>query len=132
MRKLVTVLLFTCCMPSLYSQAVLTFCTYVEQGGHCIFDNKKFITSPDSASGRIFMEVKSTDALGAKLTYKIFSVGKNSEEKLVQSLDQNLQADWMMAWEPYVFPTNTKYSVKVYNEANIVICSKSFELVGGN
>ena len=118
-------------MPLLYSQVSLTFCTYVDQYGYCAFNNNKFITSPDSTTGRIFMRVKSETALGPKLTYKVYSIDKDKKEKLFREYDQTLQPEWLMAWEPYNFPTGAKYNVKIYNAANIVICSQSFELIKG-
>ena len=131
MKKIITLLSLTFCISAIYSQTTLSFCTYVEQNGYCAFDNNKFITSPDSTTGKIFMKVKSSFALGSKLTYKIYKVGKNAEEKFSESLDQSIQPDWLMAWDPYTFTTNTKYSIKVFNDADKMICSKSFELVAG-
>ena len=130
-KKTLTIAVLIFFISVSYSQTTLNFCTRVEENGYCVFDNNKFITTPDSLTGRIYMEVKSAAALGSKLTYKIFTVGKNAEEKLIQSLDQTIQPDWFMAWNPYIFPTNTKYNVKIFNEADKMICSKSFELVAG-
>lgn len=115
-----------------YSQTTLSFCTHIGDNGYCAFDNNKFITTPDSTTGRIFMKINSTVTLGTKLTYKIYTVGKNLEEKFSKSVDQSIQADWLMAWEPYVFATGAKYNVKIFNDADKMICSKSFELIAGS
>ena len=126
----ITALLFF--IATAYSQTTLSFCTHVQDNGYCAFDNNKFITTPDSATGRIFMKINSTLSLGTKLTYKIYTVGKNAEEKFSKSVDQTIQPDWMMAWEPYVFATGAKYNVKIFNDADKMICSKSFELIAGS
>lgn len=132
MKKPLTIIALLFFITSAYSQTTLSFCTHVQDNGYCTFDNNKFITTPDSTTGRIFMKINSSIALGTKLIYKIYKVDKNAEEKFSQLLDQNIQADWFMAWEPFNFATNTKYNIKVFNDANNMICSKSFELIAGS
>jgi hypothetical protein len=132
MKKPLTIIALLFFIASAYSQTTLSFCTHVQDNGYCAFDNNKFITTPDSTTGRIFMKINSTITLGTKLTYKIYKVDKNGEEKFSQLVDQSIQPDWMMAWEPYTFATNAKYTIKVFNDADKMICSKSFELIAGS
>lgn len=118
-------------VPALYSQANLSFCTYVDNEGYCAFNNNKFITTPDSTNGRIFMKIYSQVPMGTKLTYKIFALAKDGSEKLTHSFDQAIKEDWLMVWQPYLFATDAKYRVEVLNGLDKMICSKSFELVAG-
>lgn len=131
MKKIITLLVFTVVVVVVYSQTTLSFCTYVDQQGYCAFNNNKFITTPDSTWGRIFMRVQSTESLGTKLTYKLFTVSATGETMLT-ALDQTIMPDWLMAWQPYNFATNTKYSVQIFNDQNKMICDKKFELVAGS
>jgi len=77
------------------------------------------------------MRVQSTESLGTKLTYKLFTVSATGETMLT-ALDQTIMPDWLMAWQPYNFATNTKYSVQIFNDQNKMICDKKFELVAGS
>ncbi|HRG88552.1 MAG TPA: hypothetical protein PLW44_05990 [Chitinophagales bacterium] len=131
MKKIITLLVLTFVVSAIYSQTTLSFCTYVDQQGYCAFNNNKFITTPDSTWGRIFMRVQSTESLGTKLTYKLFTVSATGETMLT-ALDQTIMPDWLMAWQPYNFATNTKYSVQIFNDQNKMICDKKFELVAGS
>ncbi len=121
-------LLFTVCV---YSQTTLSLCAYVSNDGYCAFNNNKFITTPDSATGRVFMKVNSEVSLGTKLTYKIFALNSKGEETLSESFSQDIKPDWLFAWMPYPFPTNAKYNIKVFNDVDKLLCSKAFELVAG-
>lgn len=131
MKKIITLLVFTVVVVVVYSQTTLSFCTYVDQQGYCAFNNNKFITTPDSTWGRIFMRVQSSESLGTKLTYKLFTVSPTGES-ILTALDQTIMPDWLMAWQPYNFATNTKYNVQIFNDQNKMICDKKFELVAGN
>jgi hypothetical protein len=124
---LVVILFFA---TAAYSQATLNLCTYVSNDGYCAFDNNKFITTPDTATGKIFMKISSSQPLGVKLIYKIFNVTATGEE-FDTTFEQSLGADWLYAWMPYNFLTNRKYNIKIYNNSNDLICSKTFELVAG-
>ena len=115
-----------------YGQTSLVFCTSVEKDGYCYFNNNKFIAQQDSATSKIFMQIKSTppSTIGAtKVTYKIYTVNAKGEEAMVTSIDQNVAPDWMFVWMPYSFDAGSKYDVKIYNELNQLVCSKSLELL---
>ena len=131
MKRILALMVLTLIVSAVYSQTTLSFCTYVDQQGYCAFNNNKFITTPDSTWGRIFMRVQSTESLGSKLTYKLFTVTATGETMLT-TLDQTIMPDWLMAWQPYNFATNTKYSVQIFNDQNKMICDKKFELVAGS
>ncbi len=131
MKRILALMVLTLIVSAVYSQTTLSFCTYVDQQGYCAFNNNKFITTPDSTWGRIFMRVQSTESLGSKLTYKLFTVSATGETMLT-TLDQTIMPDWLMAWQPYNFATNTKYSVQIFNDQNKMICDKKFELVAGS
>lgn len=131
MKKLISLFVLALTAGALYSQATISFCTYVDMQGYCAFNNNKFITTPDSTNGRIFIKINSNEPLGSKLVYKIFSVDKAGEEKQTNSFEQAINADWYSAWQPYVFATNASYKVQVFNDADKMISSKTFELIAG-
>ena len=131
MKKIIIAVMIMVFATSVFSQTTISFCTYIDADGYCAFNNNKFITTPDSTTGKIFMKVGGTSGLGTKLVYKIFTVDKKGIEKLTMSLDQSIKQDWFFAWMPYIFPTNIKYKVQVFNDADKMICSKSFELIAG-
>lgn len=131
MKKILIAFACMFSISALYSQATLNFCTYVDNEGYCAFNNNKFITTPDSANGRIFMKIYSAVPMGAKVTYKIFAVDKTGSEKLSYAFDQPIKEDWLSVWQPYVFATDAKYRVEVLNGEDKIICSKAFELVAG-
>jgi hypothetical protein len=113
-----------------YSQTLLSFCTYVSSDTHeCIFDNNKFITSPDSTHARIYMMLRSAQVFGtAKLNYKIYGIDRFGAEVLVNTVTQEVKADWMNSWQPSYFTSPGKYIVKVYTEEGVLIVSKGLEL----
>jgi hypothetical protein len=112
-----------------HSQSLLSFCTFVNNPTQeCIFDNTKFITTPDSTHGRIFMMLKSSQAFGtAKLTFKVFGIDRFGNEVLVNTIVQDVQPEWLSAWQPGVFTSPGKYMVKVYKEDGTLINSRGFE-----
>lgn len=115
-----------------FGQVSLDFCASVESTGACNFNNVKFITSPDSTKGKVFMEVKSTgvEPIGAAMVlFKIYKVSKTGEEKFETMLQQNIKPDWLYAWMPYTFDSPGKFNVKIYNESDKLLCSKTFELI---
>jgi hypothetical protein len=143
MKKAIWLFLVWVCFSKSYGQTVVTapenstvmlnFCTSVESvSGYCNFLNTKFITSPDSTKGRIFMEVKSkvSGPINAtNLIFKIYRQDKAGAEKFETMLQQSIKPDWLYAWMPYDFDSPGKFNVKVYNESDQLICSKSFELI---
>jgi hypothetical protein len=131
MKTTIALVILMICCGSAYSQPSLSFCVWVQPHGECTFNNTKFITSPDSTSGRIFMEVKSTGSpIGAaSVIFKIYSIGRNGEEKFDTLLEQKIQPNWFTAWMPYNFRSPGHYTVKVYNESDQMICTNKFELI---
>ncbi len=77
------------------------------------------------------MQETNTASLGSKLTYKIYTVTTKDGEQFNQSIDQAIQPDCFFVWQPHVFVTNSRYKVEVFNDANKLLCSKSFELIAG-
>ncbi len=132
MKKLIvlTIILFYSNVI-LYSQTTLRFCIAIApENGYCVLNNTKFITSPDSTSERIYMQILNSRGLSSsKVTYKIFSVGKGGEETYSHSLVQEIQKSWDSSWQPEMFDSPGTYLIKVYNDADLLICSKSFELI---
>lgn len=74
------------------------------------------------------MRVKSdNNTLGvSKITFKVYSIEKNGTEKLNVEFPLTVQPEWMYAWQPCLFPTG-KYIVKVFNDADKLMCSQSLE-----
>ncbi len=131
MKKMIGLCLTLFLFTGLYSQVTLNFCASVESNGYCNLTNTKFIASPDSTHGRIFMEVHGIDRpIGASnILFKIYRVGKDGSEKFETMLQQTIQPDWYFAWMPFNFESPAKYNVKIYNEKDEVIVAKSFELI---
>jgi len=116
-------------LTNLFGQTTLSFCASVEPNGYCIFNNVKFISTPDSNTTRIYMEVRNPDGISStKITYKIYIIDKDGKETLAHSLEQEIQKDWAVSWQPEIFPSPGKFSVKVFNDAGQQICGKAFEL----
>ncbi|MFN8323159.1 MAG: hypothetical protein U0T74_10925 [Chitinophagales bacterium] len=113
-----------------YSQTTLSFCAGIDNE-RCAFNNTKFISVPDSSTAKIFMMVSGNNdqtlATG-KLIYKLYSVNKKGEETYINTLEQSIQPEWIYAWQPAFFNTPGKYTVTVYNDANRILNTKSFEL----
>lgn len=131
MKKIIWLCLLMMAFDSAFSQVTLDFCASVEPNGYCNFNNLKFITQPDSTTGRIFMEVKSTaKPIGATdVIFKIYKVDKTGHEKFQNMTHQVIKPDWFFAWMPYMFESPGKFDVKVYNESDELICTNMFELI---
>lgn len=131
MKKIVAITILMGCLSGMYAQTQLYFCTAVDpQSGFCVFNNTKFITSPDSNSARIFIKVNNADGFASDtLIFKIFSVDKDGEETFSHALTQKIEKDWDMSWQNEKFNSPGTYLVKVYNDTGLLICSKSFELL---
>ena len=114
------------------SQTSLSFCTFVNnQNSECIFDNTKFITTPDSTHATLFLMLRSNSVFGTDLiTYKIYSLDHSGKEIFLRSVTQTVQGDWMNAWQPSSFVSPGKYFIKVYSDAAglNMITSRGFEL----
>ncbi len=112
-----------------HSQINLGFCTFVNsQTQECVFENTKFITTPDSTHAKLFMMLRSADVFGTtKLIYKLFTIDRFGNEIYLNSVIQDVQADWMTSWQPAIFNSPGKYIVKVYKDADQMMISKGFE-----
>lgn len=129
MKTLALLLSLTFISLFLSAQTTLSFCTSVEGDGYCAFNNTKFITSSDSATGRLYMLLRNSNGIGqTHVTYKIFSVDKEGVETYQNAIEQNMEAQWLYAWQIGFFKTPGKFKVKVMSDDNKTICSKSFEL----
>ena len=76
------------------------------------------------------MRVNAAHSFGptSKITFKIYSIGKNGEEKYENMMTQNVQAAWIYSWLPYTFKATGKYSVKIYNDKDQLMCTKALEI----
>ena len=131
MKKIIALLVLTLSISSIYCQTTLRFCAAVSpDNGYCVFNNTKFISPPDSTSERIYMHIKNPKGLSSsKVTFKIFSVGKKGEETFSHSMVQNIKPHWDSSWQNGMFNSPGTYLIKVYNDVDLLICSKSFELI---
>jgi hypothetical protein len=131
MKIIIGALLMICCIATSYSQSMLSFCTAVDpQSGYCVFDNTKFISSPDSTVARIYIKISNPKGFDSDtITFKIFSVGKEGEETFSHSLIQKIETGWDMCWQNEKFNSPGTYLIKVYNKEGLLICSRSFELI---
>jgi hypothetical protein len=116
-----------------YSQSTLSFCASVDQTGYCIFNNNKFFLTADTAGTKIFMELKTANGFVGipKVTFKIYSIQKGGVEKYECMTDQNVQDTWIFAWTPHMFQTAGKYNVKVFNDKDELMISRTLELFDG-
>lgn len=131
MKQIIAFIFSMVCVTGIYSQTLLSFCTAVDpQSGYCVFDNMKFITSPDSTSARIYMKISNASGFASdSVMFRIFSVGKDGEETYSHSIVQKIEKDWDMCWQNEKFNSPGTYLIKVYNDTGLLICSKSFELI---
>jgi hypothetical protein len=94
----------------------------------CVFDNTKFITSPDSTHAKLFMLLRGNEAFGTNMmTYKVYAIDRFGKEVFVFDVNQNVEEAWMNSWQPAYFTTPGKYVVKVYKDPAHMIASKGFE-----
>lgn len=127
MKKYTLVLALFILAVKSQAQTTLSFCTTV-QDNNCIFNNTKFITSPDSVTAKIYMFIKNDRGFGTtKVSYELFSLDKEGTEKRVNSIEQKVEESWIYAWQPSLLNSPGKYRVKVYNANQELICNKSFE-----
>jgi hypothetical protein len=119
--------LFLCLLA--HSQMSLSFCTFVNaQDRECVFDNVKFITSPDSTHARLYIMVKSSEVFGVeKLLYKIYAIDRFGNEVFLNTIQQDVHADWQSSWQPAIFNSPGKYMVKVYKDDEHMLAGKGFE-----
>lgn len=122
-------MLVLCIALTAHSQTLLSFCTFVNsQTQECVFDNTKFITTPDSTHARIFMMLRSAQTFGvSKLIFKIYAIDRFNKEILINTIEQEVQSEWMNAWQPAVFVSPGKYMVKVYRDDTNIITTRGFE-----
>jgi len=66
-----------------------------------------------------------------KITFKFYSVAKNGDEKYLNMFEQEVQADWMLAWIPRIFDAPGKYNVKVFDDKGEMMCDRSLEFFNG-
>ncbi len=93
-----------------------------------MFENTKFITTPDSTKARLFMLMRSTQPYGTtKLTYKVFGIDRFDKEVFLFDVTQDVQADWLNSWQPIIFTTPGKYMIKVYKDDNQIMTTRGFE-----
>ncbi len=113
-----------------HSQTSLSFCTFVNnQTQECVFENNKFITTPDSTHARLFMMIRSQVPFDTtRLTFKIYSIDRFGKEVYLNSVLEDIQQDWRTVWQPALFVTPGKYMVKVYCDEQQIITSGGFEL----
>ena len=129
MKRIALVIAFLFSLNAIYGQTTLAFCGGVDAQGTCIYNNSKFFFAQDSANQRIYMEVKDVNTFAGtnKITFKFYSIAKNGDEKYLSMTDQEVKDNWMFAWLPHVFDAAGKYNVKVYNDKDLMICSKTLE-----
>jgi hypothetical protein len=113
-----------------HSQTTLSFCTFVNnQTQECVFENTKFITTPDSTHARLFMMIRGSDVFDTtRLTFKIYSIDRFGKEVSFSTVLEDVQLDWRTAWQPALLITPGKYVVKVYRDDQHMITSRGFEL----
>ena len=113
-----------------HSQSELSFCTFVSnQTQECVFENTKFITTPDSTHARLFMILRSNETFDTtRLTFQIFSIDRFGNEVFFSTVPEDVQATWRTAWQPTLFTTPGKYIVKVYGCDNNMITTRRLEL----
>ena len=131
MKRLIASSILFLCISHAHSQFKLDFCASVDKNGYCLFNNNRFILSPDSTTQRIWLEVINPDGFKglSKIKFKIYSFEKSGEEKYDNTVEQPVQPEWVSAWVPYLFKSAGKYEVKIYNDLDELMCSKSMEVL---
>lgn len=128
MKIFVISLLLTLAAMLVRGQTTLSFCAAMRDE-NCVFNNTKFITSPDSTFAEILMLVRNAEGLGSStFNYKMFAVDDKGVESLVGSVEQKCEPSWIYAWQSKRFKTPGRYKVRVYDSTEKQVCSKSFEL----
>jgi hypothetical protein len=128
MKYLLPIVLASLFSSNVFGQTTLSFCAAMRDE-NCIFNNTKFISSPDSSTTEITMLVRNSSGLSTlTLNYKLFVLNGKGEEILLKTIPQTSQAEWIYAWQSNNFKSPGKYKVRVYNDKDEQVCSKSFEL----
>lgn len=115
---------------SAHSQALLSFCTFVNNTSQeCVFENTKFITTPDSTHGRLFMLLRSAQPYGtSKLSFKVYGIDRFGAELYLRTVTQDVEPNWQNSWQPSVFTSPGKYMIKVYKgDSDTLITTRGFE-----
>lgn len=130
MKKTILVLSLVLFFSNSYCQTTLSFCASINENGYCFLNNNQFISSPDSVSQRILMQVKDerTFAGTSKIVFKIYSVSKDKVETFETSNDQMVESSWAFAWTPYMFKSPGQYKVKIYNDRDVLLCEKGLQM----
>lgn len=113
-----------------HSQSQLSFCTFVNyQPQEFVFENTKFITTPDSTHARLFMIIRSHEEFDTtRLTFQIFAIDRFGNEVYFNTVLEDVKTTWATAWQPALFTTPGRYIVKVYGCDNDLIATRRFEL----
>ena len=129
LKKILTVISVMFFGSLAYGQTSLSFCTFVNTASQeCVFDNTKFITSPDSTHAKIYLMMHGNQLFGtAKLTFKLYAIDRFDKEVYINTVIQDVQPEWMNSWQPAIFNSPGKYMVKVYRDDGTMIVTKGFE-----
>ena len=112
----------------LLSQTTINFCTAVDKE-QCFFNNTQFITPLDSSKAVLYMLAKNPRGFGTtNLVFKIYKTDKEGNETLMDVTEQPVEPTWDWAWKSYLFSTPAKYNIKIYDNKNELVATKSFEL----
>jgi hypothetical protein len=77
----------------------------------------------------VYMKVSNPQGIPSpKIVYKVFKVDSKGEETYFRSFEQNIQNGWDSSWQPDRFPTPGVYMVRLYNDSQLELCHKKFEL----
>lgn len=49
----------------------------------------------------------------SRLTYKVYAIDRFGKEVFLRDVNQDVQAEWLSAWQPEFFTSPGKYVVKV-------------------
>jgi hypothetical protein len=110
------------------AQVSLSFCTFVDNQ-ECIFENTKFISTPDSAFVKVYMMIKSPDVLATnKLIYKISTLDRFDKELPYKTIEQDIQPEWRNCWQPTLFRSAGRYVVRVYRYGDKLLATRDMEL----
>lgn len=128
MKNIFLVAALLICAYSYGQNAALSFCTYVNNiSQECVFENTKFITTPDSTHAKLYMFFRMRIPFGTnRLTYKIYSIDRFGKEIFLREVYQDVQTEWLVAWQPETFVSPGKYVIHVFRGAE-EITSNGFE-----
>lgn len=131
MKKICIVVFCLCGIVKVNGQTKLHFCTFVNSYNlDCVFDNVKFITTPDSSRDKLFMMLDIKDSIGSdKVTYQLFKIDSTGKEVYLDSVLQQVKSSWKTVWQPYQFQTPGKYMVRVYTAPGNLLVNRGFEFL---